>query len=128
MIKPASMALCLLVLAGCTTLPDQPSKRLVGVWLEMSGGVEHPWSCASGLPIVYEADGRYVLFEEEGVWRLSGDVLTETATVVTDAGDPARTEIGVPYVSSLRWRGRDHFVKTLRGGERLEFRRCPEMP
>lgn len=114
-------------LAACTTLPDAlpPASSLVGTWLPLENGIIHPLACASGLPIAYQADGRYLLFEEEGRWSLTGTRLTEIATAATEAGDPAEVALGQPFVSTLRFLGPDRFRKRLADGSQVEFRRCP---
>ena len=120
------LVLGLLGLAGCTSLQDRSYPAvLVGTWLPLENGIEHPLACASGLPISYEAGGRYRLFEEEGQWRLDGDRLTEVASAATEAGDPAEVAIGKPFVSTIRLLGRDRFLKRLSDGSRVDFRRCP---
>ncbi len=124
------LPLLLLLAPGCTTVPGVPQDSLggslVGTWLLIDKPSDRDMvACASGLPISYAADGTYALFEEGGVWRLEGDRLTETATEVSDAGDPNEVQIGRPFVSRLRWSGRDEFVKTTAGGEKMIFRRCP---
>jgi hypothetical protein len=98
----------------------------VGAWLETSAEAKHPLQCASDVGITYNADGSYSLLGEIGTWRLDGAVLTETATEVTEAGDPTEVEIGRPYVSTIRRLGEGRFTKRLASGETLEFRRCPD--
>jgi hypothetical protein len=117
----------LLALGACATTPPGPSgpERLVGTWLMIEADLEFPLACASGLPIAYAADGTYALYEESGVWRLDGDVLTETATALTEAGDPDTSHLGRPFVSRIRWRGPDRFRKRFAEGNVETFRRCP---
>ena len=98
---------------------------LVGTWLQMEGEVAFPDSCASGLPITYQADGTYELFEEDGRWRLRGDKLEEVATGLTDAADPAEVKLGVRFTSTIRKINRDRFIKRFDNGLEIEFRRCP---
>ena len=119
--------LAALALAACATVPPSGDARarLVGTWLLMEPDLHFPTSCASGLPISYAADGTFAMFEEYGNWRLEGDVLTETVTGVTEAGDPGEAEIGRPFVSRIAWRGRDRFQKRYREGNVETFRRCP---
>jgi len=120
------LILGLLGLVGCTSLPQRSYPAvLVGTWLPLENGIEHPLACASGLPISYEHSGRYLLFEEQGQWRLDGDRLTEVATAATEAGDPAEVAFGKPFVSTIRLLGRNRFLKRLGDGSQLEFRRCP---
>lgn len=116
------------LLAGCATAPHRAptAQWLAGIWLMLGEEIEHPLACASGLPIRYSADGTYGLFEENGIWRLDGDRLTETATEITEVGDPEGAQIGVPYVSRIARRGRDEFRKTYADGAVETFRRCPE--
>ncbi len=121
--------LIVLMTAGCATgrtgPPEPDGAWLTGTWLMMSSKDDRDLTaCASGLPISYASDGTYALFEEGGVWRLAGDRLTETATSVTDAGDPNEVQIGRPFVSRIRWINKDEFVKTTARGKMI-FRRCP---
>jgi hypothetical protein len=122
----ACMAAALLG-ACATTGSSQPrAEWLVGTWLMLAPDLEFPTACASGLPISYQRDGTYRLFEEHGTWRLEGDRLTETATGATeDVIDPAEVQIGVPFVSRIDWQGRDTFRKTYADGSVETFRRCP---
>jgi hypothetical protein len=116
-----------LALGACATTPPagDARARLVGTWLLMEPDLDFPTSCASGLPISYAADGSFAMFEETGVWRLDGDVLTETVTAVTEAGDPAEAQIGRPFVARIAWRGRNRFLKRYAEGNVETFRRCP---
>lgn len=115
------------LLAGCaTTEASAPGPEwLVGTWLMLSDDLDFPAACASGLPIVYNRDGSYGLFEEYGTWRLEGDRLTEMATGATEVEDPAEIEIGVPFVSRIERQSPDAFAKTFADGTVEIFRRCP---
>ena len=114
-------------LTACVSLPDapQPAAALIGTWLPLENGIVHPLACDSGLPIIYQADGRYLLFEEEGRWSLTGSRLTETAIAATEAGDPAEIALGQPLVSTLRFLDPNRFRKRLADGSQIELRRCP---
>ncbi|WP_129791170.1 hypothetical protein [Sphingosinicella sp. CPCC 101087] len=114
-------------LAACATVEqrDASEPRLVGTWLLMEPDVEFPLACASDVPVRYDADGRYHLFEESGTWRLDGDRLTETATEILESGDPETAELGRPFVSRIEWLGADAFRKFPQGAEAANFRRCP---
>lgn len=116
-----------LALGACATTPPGSAgpARLIGTWLLIAPDLEFPLACESGLPISYAADGTYALYEESGVWRLDGDVLTETTTAITEAGDPETSHLGRPFVSRIRWRGPDRFRKRFAGGNVETFRRCP---
>lgn len=123
----ATLALAGLLGACATTGRYAPAPNwLVGTWLMLAADIEHPLACASGLPIRYDRDGTYALFEELGTWRLEGDRLIETATEMTEAGDPDITGIGVPYRSRIDRRSRNEFRKTYADGAVETFRRCPE--
>ena len=115
------------LLGGCATTgaPGRGDARLVGTWLVLSNEIEFPLACASGLPITYNGDRTYDLFEAYGTWRLDGDRLTETPTGATEVEDPAEIPIGVPFISRIEWRGPDTIVKTLADGTVETLRRCP---
>ena len=119
--------LAALLLGGCATTDaaDPVDVRLVGTWLMLSNDIEFPLACASGLPITYNGDGTYQLFEEYGTWQLDGDRLTETATGATEVEDPAEIPIGVPFISRIQWRGPDTILKTFADGTVETLRRCP---
>ena len=116
-----------ITLGACATTPPSGDARarLVGTWLLIEPDLHFPTSCASGLPIAYSADGTFALFEETGVWRLDGRVLTETTTAFTEAGDPDMSHLNVPYVSTIDWRSRHRFRKRYADGNVETFRRCP---
>ena len=117
----------ILALTGCATtrVPGDSRSRLVGTWLMIEGDVEFPTACASGLPIIYHADGTLTLFGERGTWRLDRDILTETITEAGEHSEFERSEIGRPHVARIAWRGRDRFRKLYADGAVESFRRCP---
>lgn len=127
--KRLGIALIALNLAGCATTAGgaggPTAAWLVGTWLEIGPDLVFPLACASGLPIRYERDGRYVLFEEDGSWHLDGERLTETALVAHEGTDPAEVQIGRPIVSRVERTGADAFRKVLADGSAETFRRCP---
>ena len=116
--------------AACATTsrPTAGEHWLVGAWLMLGPDVEFPLACASGLPIRYDAGGRYVLFEGSGTWQLDGDRLTEIATGGSETADEGAPEIGRPYVSRIEQTGPDAFRKTYADGDVETFRRCPAEP
>jgi hypothetical protein len=87
--------------------------------------VEFPLACSSGLPIAYNANGTYDLFEDSGTWRLEGERLTEVATQIHDSSGEDAAQIGRPYVSRIDRTGPDQFRKTYADGSVETFRRCP---
>jgi hypothetical protein len=113
-------------LAACATTRTSPS-WLVGTWLMMEPDVEFPLACASGLPIIYHADGTYDLMEGGGTWRLAGARLIETAQV-NDAADSGPPDLGRAYVAEIERLGPDAFRKTYADGAVETFRRCPPGP
>ena len=125
--KAVALATFLLLSACATTAPrSRPGHWLIGTWLMMSEGVEHPLACESGLPIAYNANGTYDLFEDSGTWRLDGSRLTEVATRHHDSGGgEGSPELGRPYVSTIQRSGPDAFRKTYADGTIETFRRCP---
>ena len=129
--RPLSL-LTALALAGCATTPSArapTAEWLVGSWLMLAGGVSDVSSCESHLPIRYERDGTYHLWEDSGTWTLENGTLTETATELNDQADIAEPiELGRPFVSRVERVGRDRFVKTYSDGERHSFLRCPRVP
>lgn len=113
-------------LAACaTTSPPSAASWLVGTWLMMEPGVEHPLACASGLPITYEGDGSWALMDSSGTWRLEGLRLTETVTDVSDSADDGAPQVGRTYIAEVERTGPDAFRKTYADGVVESFRRCP---
>lgn len=125
--KRLALVLSLLA-AGCATVPraDMPDANwLEGVWLLIDDETAFPGDCPSGLPIRYHADGTYSLFEEAGVWRLSGDRLTETATSASESAEPGSVSIGLPFRSRIIRIGPGEMRKTFADGSTSTLRRCP---
>ena len=83
-------------------------------------------ACASGLPMVYEANGATFFFEGQGRWRLKGDKLTETITKVFDGtgSEEMQQEIGRPYTSQIKRVGPNEGAIWV-DGEWLPMLRCP---
>lgn len=124
--KAVFLSAALLLSACATTAPrPAPGHWLVGTWLMLGEGVEYPLACESGLPIAYNADGTYDLFEDSGTWRLDGSRLTEVATEHHDSGGEGGPELGRLYVSTIQRSGPDAFRKTYADGAVETFRRCP---
>jgi hypothetical protein len=114
-----------LLASGCATMrpgAEQPSAAwLVGTWVLLAPDLEFPLACSSGLPIAYQADGTYRMFEEAGTWRLEGDRLHETPT---EAEDPRETRIGETHRNRIVRRGPDEMVKYFADGGSETLRRC----
>jgi hypothetical protein len=119
----------LISLVGCTGNDMQPSRSwLAGGWVLMDGALEYPLACGSHGPITYAANGKYHTWGEAGIWRLDGEVLTETMTGFEQLHiDRQSADVGKPYVSKLHWISRDRFLKRFADGTTSEFRRCPEI-
>lgn len=122
----------MLMLSSCTTMratqPPADARWLTGTWLEINEpGDESLIGCNSGLPIRYRADGTYSLFEDsEGIWRLAGDRLTETATEAYDTVDPDDVAIGHPSTSRIERVSAGEMRKILDDQSRLTMMRCPD--
>jgi hypothetical protein len=117
----------IIALALAVASPPDPA-WLSGSWLLIKEESDRDLAaCASGLPIAYNADGTYTLFEESGTWRLTGDKLVEVATEVhEDVASAEEVALGKEYVSRIERLGPDEMRKLFADGVTMTLLRCPE--
>ena len=119
----------LALLPGCATSGAQvvPTREwLVGIWLAQKQGERSLLACASGLPIAYRADGTYGTWEWDGIWRLDGDRLIETATIDNEMIPPEEVPLGTNHVSRIVRVADDEMLQIHPNGTRVTHLRCPE--
>jgi hypothetical protein len=118
----------LALLPGCATPAARPAPTpqwLAGTWLEQDPGERSLLACASGLPVAYNSDGTFGTWEWNGVWRLEGDRLIETATVDNEMIEPEEVPLGKPFVSRIVRVGDNEMRRIRADGKRAAFLRCP---